>query len=54
MGGSVLLERLQALQLARAAKATLTTKEARWILGCKPAEAERIKKAGINAWQLIT
>ena len=53
MGGSGLLERLQALQLAQATGATLTTREARWILGRKPAEAERIKKVGINAWQLL-
>ena len=50
-GGS-LLERLQALQLAQATGAVITTKEARWVLGRKPAEAERIKKVGINAWQL--
>ena len=51
-GGS-LLERLQALQLAQATGATLTSREARWVLGRKPAEAERIKKVGINAWQLL-
>ena len=41
------------LQLAQATGATLTSKEARWILGRKPAEAERIKKVGIDAWQLL-
>lgn len=47
------LERLQALQLAQATGAVITTKEARWVLGRKPAETERIKKVGINAWQLL-
>ena len=53
MGGSVLLERLQALQLAQATGATLTTKEARWILGRKPAESERVVGVDLNAWQLL-
>ena len=51
-GGS-LLERLQALQLAQSTGATLTSKEARWILGRKPVASEKVEKVGVNAWRLL-
>ena len=52
MGGS-LLERLQALQLAQSTGATLTSKEARWILGRKPVASDRLERVGVNAWRLL-
>ena len=52
MGGS-LLERLQALQLAQSTGATLTSKEARWILGKKPVASEKVERVGVNAWRLL-
>ena len=51
-GGS-LLERLQALQLAQSTGATLTSREARWILGKKPVASERLERVGVNAWRLL-
>ena len=51
-GGS-LLERLQALQLAQTTGATLTSKEARWILGRKPVASEKVERVGVNAWRLL-
>jgi hypothetical protein len=51
-GGS-LLERLQALQLAQSTGATLTSKEARWILGRKPVANEKLERVGVNAWRLL-
>ena len=52
IGGS-LLERLQALQLAQTTGATLTSKEARWILGRKPVASEKVERVGVNAWRLL-
>ena len=51
-GGS-LLERLQALQLAQSTGATLTSREARWILGKKPVASEKVERVGVNAWRLL-
>ena len=48
-----LLERLQALQLAQTTGATLTSREARWILGRKPVASEKVEKVGVNAWRLL-
>lgn len=48
-----LLERLQALQLAQTTGATLTSKEARWILGRKPVASEKVERVGVNAWRLL-
>jgi hypothetical protein len=53
MGGSVLLERLQALQLAQATGMVLSSREARWILGRKPVSGDRVVKVGLNAWKLL-
>jgi len=42
------------LKLAQSTGATLTSKEARWILGRKPVANERLERLGVNAWRLLT
>ena len=51
--GADLLDRLRALKLAQTTGATLTSKEARWILGRKPVANERLERLGVNAWRLL-
>jgi len=51
--GGDLLDRLRALKLAQSTGATLTSKEARWILGKKPVANEKLERLGVNAWRLL-
>jgi len=51
--GGDLLDRLRALKLAQSTGATLTSKEARWILGRKPVASEKVERLGVNAWRLL-
>jgi len=51
--GGDLLDRLRALKLAQTTGATLTSKEARWILGKRPVVSEKVDKMGVNAWRLL-
>ena len=52
--GGDLLDRLRALKLAQSTGATLTSREAKWILGKKPVASDRIERVGvINAWRLL-
>jgi hypothetical protein len=51
--GGDLLDRLRALKLAQSTGATLTSKEARWILGKKPVASDRLERVGVNAWRLL-
>jgi len=51
--GGDLLDRLRALKLAQSTGATLTSKEARWIIGKKPVAGEKVERLGVNAWRLL-